>query len=116
MTDAGPAATPSSAAMRHVAGTLGIVIAVLAAVILGVHPPGSTDLYDDGVEFIDHIGPLWIAIHLLAALVLLGVPAVVAAWVNPCTPQPAGGSAGSPEWRRSPGSPPVPSTSSAPTL
>ena len=64
----------------HVAGTLGIVIAVLLAAILGIHPPGNTRLYDDGVAFVEHIGPFWIVIHLLGSLVLVGVPAVVWAW------------------------------------
>jgi hypothetical protein len=44
---------PDAARQRqHVIGTFGVVIAVSVAVILGVHPWGSTDLYDDGAEFV----------------------------------------------------------------
>ena len=41
---------------QRVIGTLGVVVAVAIAVILGVHPWGSTDLYDDGTRFVDHVG------------------------------------------------------------
>ena len=41
---------------RFVAGTVGLVAAVMVAVILGVHPPGSTELYSDGRDFVEHVG------------------------------------------------------------
>lgn len=67
------------ASARTIGGiTLGSVIAV--AVILGVHPFGSTDLYGDGLEFVDHVSPFWIAIHLAGAVGTLAFPLGVAAW------------------------------------
>ena len=65
---------------RRITGTVGLVIAIAVALILGVHPLGSTDLYDDGVRFTNHVSPFWVAIHVVGALLLLGVPTVVAAW------------------------------------
>ena len=67
-------------AERRVAGTIGMVVAVVLAVILGIHPPGDTSLYDDGIEFTDHVTGYWIAIHLLAAVAFLAIPVVVLAW------------------------------------
>ncbi len=67
-------------AERRVAGTVGISVAVGLAVILGIHPPGDTALYDDPIEFVDHVGTYWISLHLVAAILFLGVPTVVGAW------------------------------------
>lgn len=65
---------------RRVAGTVGVSIAVALALILGAHPAGTTALYSDGVEFVEHISPFWVLIHLLAVLAFLGVPLVLSAW------------------------------------
>jgi hypothetical protein len=67
---------------QHVAGTLGLVVTIAVAVILGVHPFGSTELYDDGSRFVDHVGPFWVAIHVAGAVLLLAIPVVLAAWVE----------------------------------
>jgi hypothetical protein len=67
---------------QHVIGTFGVVIAVSVAVILGVHPWGSTDLYDDGAEFVDHVGPFWVVIHFVGAVLFLGMPTVIGAWAD----------------------------------
>ena len=49
--------------------------------ILGIHPPGDTALYDDPIEFVDHhVGAYWISLHLAAAVLLLGIPTAVGAW------------------------------------
>ncbi len=61
-------------------GGIAIGSAVAVAVILGVHPVGTTDLYGDGVEFVEHVGPYWITIHLAAAFVILAFPLAIAAW------------------------------------
>lgn len=58
-------------------GTIGLVSAVGVAVILGVHPFGTTDMYDDGQQFLEHVGWFWIAIHFLAAPLLFGFAPVV---------------------------------------
>ena len=74
---------PNAARQRQqVIGTFGVVIAVSVAVILGVHPWGSTDLYNDGVEFVDHVGPFWVAIHFVGAMLFLGMPTVIGAWAD----------------------------------
>jgi hypothetical protein len=67
---------------QHVTGTLGVVVTVAAAVILGVHPFGSTDLYDDGARFVHHVGALWVVIHVLGALLFLAIPVVIGAWAQ----------------------------------
>lgn len=64
----------------RITGTIGLVSAVAVAVILGVHPPGSTELYDDGVESVGKASLFWITIHVTAALVTLAFPLVVSAW------------------------------------
>lgn len=67
---------------RHIAGSMGMGMAVLLAVILGAHPAGTTELYADGVRFVEHVTPFWVVIHLLAGIVLLGLPLVVGAWAR----------------------------------
>jgi hypothetical protein len=65
---------------QRVVGTLGVVVAIAIAVILGVHPWGTTELYDDGARFVDHVGAFWVVIHVLGAFLLLAIPVVVGAW------------------------------------
>ena len=67
---------------RRATGTLGVVVTVAVAVILGVHPLGSTDLYDDGPRFVEHVGAFWVVIHFVGALLLLAIPVVLAGWVK----------------------------------
>ena len=67
---------------RRATGTLGVVVTVAVAVILGVHPLGSTDLYDDGPRFVEHVGAFWVVIHFVGAILLLAVPVVLAGWVR----------------------------------
>ena len=69
-------------AERRAVGTLAMAIAVAIAIILGIHPSGSTDLYDDSARFIEHISVFWMVIYLLAAVALAGLPVVVATWAN----------------------------------
>jgi hypothetical protein len=57
-------------------------MAVLLAVILGAHPPATTDLYADGVDFVEHVTAYWVVIHLLAAVILLALPLVLGAWAT----------------------------------
>jgi hypothetical protein len=66
---------------------LGLVVTIAVAVILGVHPFGSTELYDDGPRFVDHIGPIWVAIHvavavLLPAIATLSVASISITWAQ----------------------------------
>jgi hypothetical protein len=67
---------------QHVTGTLGVAVTAAVAVILGVHPFGSTGLYDDGPRFVEHVGALWVVIHFAGAVLLLAIPVVVASWAE----------------------------------
>jgi hypothetical protein len=67
---------------QQVTGTVGLVVTIAVAVILGVHPFGSTELYDDGSRFVDHVDPFWVAIHVAGAVLLLAIPVVLAAWTQ----------------------------------
>ena len=58
-------------------GTIGLGCAVGVAVILGIHPFGTTELYDDGQKFLEHVSPFWITIHLLATPLLFGFALVL---------------------------------------
>jgi hypothetical protein len=64
---------------RRATGTTGVVVAVVVGLILGGHPLGNTDLYNDGPRFTHHVGYFWVTIHFLGAILLLAVPAVVGA-------------------------------------
>jgi hypothetical protein len=64
---------------RRAMGTIGVVVAIAVGLILGVHPLGSSDLYDDGPQFTHHVGYFWVAIHFIGGVLLLAVPAVIAA-------------------------------------
>lgn len=61
-------------------GRIGLVAVAGVAVILAIHPFGSTSLYADGEGFLEHVGLFWIVIHLVAALLLFSVPVIVNAW------------------------------------
>jgi hypothetical protein len=67
---------------RRVAGTVGVVVAIGLAVVLGIHPPADTALYDDPIEFVDHVGLYWILLHLAAAVLFLALPVAVIAWAD----------------------------------
>lgn len=61
-------------------GNIGLVCAVGVAVILGIHPFGSTELYDDGAQYLEHVSAFWIVIHLAATPLLFGFPLVIWRW------------------------------------
>lgn len=63
-------------------GRVGLWATAAVAVILAIHPFGTTELYGDGQRFLEHVGWFWIVIHLVAALLLFTVPAVVRAWAD----------------------------------
>jgi hypothetical protein len=64
---------------RRVSGTIGVVVAVAGGLILGVHPLGSSALYDDGPRFAHHVDYFWVTIHFVGAILFLAMPAVFAA-------------------------------------
>ena len=78
MTDLG-----TSADLRQdteIAGKVGFAAVVLVAVVLGIHPFGTTSLYDDGEAFLDHVGSFWIVLHIVGTLGLLFFPLIIDRW------------------------------------
>lgn len=75
-------ATTSEVTETHVAGRIGLVCVVGLAVVLGVHPFGSSDLYDDGQRFLDHVGWYWVALHFVGTLLLLTWSGIIATWAK----------------------------------
>lgn len=71
---------PTEAESVRLIGTIGLGAAVSVAVILGVHPPGDSGLYDDPLEFGEHVSAFWIVIHVVAAVVTLAFPLVLGTW------------------------------------
>ena len=74
--------TDSTKAAIALAGRIGWIATLALGVILAVHPLGTTSLYADGAAFLDHVGPFWIAIHLIAGLLLLAWPLVLWTWAS----------------------------------
>lgn len=70
------------ARQHEVAGSVGIGMAILLAAIFVTHPPGSTELYADGVRFVEHVTPFWVVSHVLLGVILLGLPLVLGAWTK----------------------------------
>jgi hypothetical protein len=62
------------------AGTIGLVATIALIVILVVHPLGTTELYDDGGRFLEHVNGFWIALHVLAVVAFLAYPVVIDTW------------------------------------
>ena len=77
----------ASQTMRF-AGALGLVATLALIVILVVHPFGTTDLYDDGGRFLEHVNGFWIALHVLAVVAFLAYPMLIETWsAHLATPQ-----------------------------
>lgn len=66
----------------RVAGNIGFWAVIALLVILGIHPFGTTELYDDGQRFLEHVNAFWVAIHFLAALAFLAFPVTIAVWAR----------------------------------
>lgn len=64
----------------RLAGTIGFYGAIAIAIILAIHPFGTTDLYGDGPEFLDHVNAYWMVLHLAATLVLFTLPPLLNSW------------------------------------
>lgn len=73
----------------RLAGTVGFYGAIAIAIVLAIHPFGTTDLYGDGFEFLDHVNAFWMIIHLLAAAVLFTLPPLLGSWKDTLRPAPA---------------------------
>ena len=66
----------------RLAGNIGFWSVLALAVILGIHPFGTTDLYDDGQQFLEHVDAFWVTIHFLGALAFLSFILPVAIWAR----------------------------------
>ncbi len=66
----------------RIVGQVGLIGVLITAVILAIHPFGSSDLYDDGEQFLDHVGAYWLTIHFIVAIGLLVVPLIVDRWAG----------------------------------
>ena len=66
-------ATDASSTQRTVGftGRLGLWAVLILVVVLAIHPLGSTSLYDDPVQFLEHVTSYWVVIHMAAAIGLL---------------------------------------------
>ena len=64
----------------RLAGTIGFYGAIAIAIVLAIHPFGSTDLYGDAYEFLDHVNAYWMVIHLVAAVILFTLPPLLGSW------------------------------------
>lgn len=64
----------------EVAGRVGVVAVLLLAVVLAIHPIGSTSLYDDGEAFLDHVDTFWIVLHVVGAIGLMFFPVIIDQW------------------------------------
>lgn len=63
-----------------IAGQVGFWSVVVLAVLLGVHPPGSSELYNDGQQFVEHVNAFWVTIHFLGTLTFIALLLPVAVW------------------------------------
>lgn len=73
----------TEAHLRHdteIAGKVGFAAVVLVVVVLGIHPLGTTSLYDDGEAFLDHVGSFWIVLHVVGTIGLLFFPVIIDRW------------------------------------
>lgn len=84
MSDTIEASTTSPESTRFI-GQIGLVGTIGLALVLLVHPFGTSDLYDDGFEFLDHVNWFWMSIHLLGAALFLAWPPTIAAWADGLT-------------------------------
>ncbi len=80
---------PSTDETVAFAGTIGVIGVIGIIIILLAHPIGTTDLYDDAGEFIDHVSPFWVLIHFAAAIVLAVFPLIFGTWARTLDPGPA---------------------------
>lgn len=66
----------------RLSGNIGFWAVLALAVLLGIHPFGTTDLYDDGQQFLEHVNAFWVTIHFLGALAFVSFIAPVATWAR----------------------------------
>lgn len=75
-------ASPAAAESTKFVGQIGVFGVIGLALVLLIHPFGSSSLYDDGLEFLDHVNWFWMMIHVVGAVLFLTWPPVIDAWAN----------------------------------
>ncbi len=68
------------------AGQIGFWAVITLAVLLGVHPLGTTELYDDGQQFLEHVNWFWVTIHFIGAFLFIALLVVFWAWARNLAP------------------------------
>jgi hypothetical protein len=66
----------------RLAGNLGVWFVIALTAVLLVHPFGTTELYDDGHDFLEHVGVLWVSIHFAAAVLFLAILLPIGTWAR----------------------------------
>lgn len=64
------------------AGNLGFWFVVVLTALLLIHPFVTTELYDDGHQFLDHVDVLWVSIHFAAAVLFLAILLPIGTWAR----------------------------------
>ncbi|NNF55017.1 MAG: hypothetical protein HKN03_11320 [Acidimicrobiales bacterium] len=73
---------PDDEATLRFVGRVGLAFTIALTIILVIHPFGTTDLYSDGEQFLDHVSAFWVAIHFAAVAVLFVFPLVIDTWAR----------------------------------
>lgn len=64
------------------AGNVGFWAVVLTTVVLLIHPFGTTELYGDGQQFLEHVDVLWVTIHFVVALLFMVLLLPINVWAR----------------------------------
>ena len=64
------------------AGNVGFWAVVMTTVVLLIHPFGTTELYDDGQQFLEHVDVLWVTIHFVVALLFMVLLLPINVWAR----------------------------------
>lgn len=73
---------PTDEKTERLVGRIGVVAVIGIALVLGIHPFGTTALYADGFEFLDHVNWYWMTLHVVGAILFLGWPPVISSWAD----------------------------------
>lgn len=64
------------------AGNLGFWFIVVLTAVLLIQPFGTTELYDDGHQFLDHVDVLWVIVHFAGAVLFLAILLPIGTWAR----------------------------------
>lgn len=66
----------------RLAGNIGFWTVIALSLVLLVHPFGTSEIYDNGQQFLEHVNVLWVTIHFAAALLFLAILFSIGVWVR----------------------------------